>query len=351
MVPRATRRSFPCPPPTHHQALGPTREALIPLAFRVTRPYLECTCVHQVRCTHALRWILFCNTSTAMAPRAAYMRLSVASGFKTARGLLSTSPALPSHRRRPSSLPGVMLAVGGVSAKEQLDNLAAEIDELDRQIKRARKRGRRHVDPTGDVTPYRKRVASTLCYLAGSGTHAAALYIAGPRARRTQAGRNAAVGAWRGRIEEWYLEGDVADIVALGSPSTPWEHRVLRAARVFKVEHDLHAWVARRNEERGVAPTTASLRAEALAEWLRHQELVDVDEDAPYALRSAQPFVVWACRWRKRWGGRLGALRPREHVPVPLRRQKAPPHPRARTLPQRGVSASLWLERGLGLFM
>ena len=238
----------------------------------------------------------------------------------------SSAPVLGRRRLPPCSLapccPGEMLAASPGSAQGRLAEIASAIRDLDRRIKSARKRKRRRADVSADVPPFRKRVAVTLSYLSGSDAQAASWYLAGPRARRTEAGRQAAEDVWRGRAEEWYLEGSVDDVVALGCPGTPWQRRALRAARRFKVEHTLHMWVVSKNRDRGVAPTTSSLRTEALAEWRRHQDLVDEEEPAPHAWQFAPAFAVWACRWRRRWGGRVGALRLREHVPVHLRRQK-----------------------------
>lgn len=218
--------------------------------------------------------------------------------------------------------PGGMLAASPGSAQGRLEEIALAIRDLDRRIKSARKRKRRHADVSAVVRPFRKRMAVTLSYLSGSGAQAASWYLAGPRERRTEAGRQAAEDVWRGRVEEWYLEGSVDDVVALGCPGTHWQRRALHAARRFKVEHALHVWVVDKNKDRGVAPTTSSLRMEALSEWRRHQDLVDEEEPAPHAWQFAPAFAVWACRWRRRWGGRVGALRLREHVPVHLRRLK-----------------------------
>jgi hypothetical protein len=46
----------------------------------------------------------------------------------------------------------------------------------------------------------------------------------------------------------------------------------------------------------------------------------------PQSWAHRQRFAVWESRWRKRWGGRTGALRARGHVPLEVRRGKARAH-------------------------
>ena len=128
---------------------------------------------------------------------------------------------------------------------------------------------------------------------------------------------------WRQCVEDWYLTVAVDDIVKLGDPSTPWERRALEAARKFHVEYALVGHTVRLNEQRGVAPSTEELRKMAQTVWRGHMKYVDLASPVPAACLYSQRFAVWACRWRRRWGGRLGALRTREDLPVSVRREKA----------------------------
>jgi hypothetical protein len=104
--------------------------------------------------------------------------------------------------------------------------------------------------------------------------------------------------------------------------SSPWQRRVLQRARVFHAEHALAQQAVERNEG-GSAPSTAALRREASAIWGKQGQRIETSSDMPRAWAQRQSFAVWASRWRKRWGGLVGALRPREHVPVEVRQRKA----------------------------
>jgi hypothetical protein len=104
--------------------------------------------------------------------------------------------------------------------------------------------------------------------------------------------------------------------------SSPWQRRVLQRARVFHAEHALAQQAVERNEG-GSAPSTAALRREASAIWGKLEQRIGTSSDMPRAWAQCQSFAVWASRWRKRWGGRVGALRPREHVPVEVRQREA----------------------------
>ena len=57
--------------------------------------------------------------------------------------------------------------------------------------------------------------------------------------------------------------------------------------------------------------------------WRDQDSLDEGQTPMPVVWQGIQGFDVWAYRWRKRWGGRVGALRPWEHLPVAARLAKA----------------------------
>ena len=213
-----------------------------------------------------------------------------------------------------------------VSAQALLNDVSLALQETRRQYAAARKRKARAVAADTGVSQWRQRVALTIYTFANHCTLAPAIFLAGPSTQRSQRKREAANALWQERIEEWYLAASVDGIVALGMPSTPWEDRVLRRARVFHAEHTLAQLAVRRNED-GSAPSTTALREHIRTIWNQQERRVGPRRAMPLAWQNRQAFAQWASRWRKRWGGRVGALSVRGHVPVDVRRQKARGHP------------------------
>ena len=89
------------------------------------------------------------------------------------------------------------------------------------------------------------------------------------------------------------------------------------------MEHNLYNWIASQNANHGVAPS-------------REQVVEQLETSIP--LQTPQKVRVklcnllnghprkqrkWLARFRKRWGARIGVLRPQEAVSLPDRRQKA----------------------------
>ena len=216
-----------------------------------------------------------------------------------------------------------MAGVGPMTTRERLEEVGLALGETRKQIAAERKRKARADTAETTVSPWRQRVALTMYILSQHRVGAPAAFLAGLRAQRSHARRAAAEEFWREIIEGWFLAASIDDIVALGAPEDASQCRVLRRARVFRAEHAVAQFVVQTNESSGVAPSTQALRREFLAAWRQQEECVVTSDTMPRAWEHSQTFAVWASRWRRRWGGRVGVLRPREHVPVEVRRQKA----------------------------
>ena len=123
-------------------------------------------------------------------------------------------------------------------------------------------------------------------------------------------------------IEQAYAHAPVDFLVRL--LTEPLEHFTLmslvQAAR-YVVEHKLFAWVCEQNGLYGVAPSRAQLVEKAVASIpdlapIEAQERLSSWLNAP--VRSQRR---WLAKFRRRWGARIGRLRP-GHVLPPEERQR-----------------------------
>ena len=123
-------------------------------------------------------------------------------------------------------------------------------------------------------------------------------------------------------VVEHFLALSLEDLTAMRTPTDQQGKTRLKDAQAFITEHRLHAWVARHNEEHGMAPT--------VGDALQHRDelaAADVTKDLQGPIwsvaRSAR--YKWGASFRKRW--RLGLRKPhaREAVPLEIARQKAAP--------------------------
>ena len=110
------------------------------------------------------------------------------------------------------------------------------------------------------------------------------------------------------------------DLTAMRTPTDQQGRSRLKAAQAFITEHRLHAWVARQNEENGMAPT--------VGDALQHRdELAAADAmkdlQGPMWSVAKSARYKWGAGFRKRW--RLGLRKPhaREAVPLEIARRKA----------------------------
>ena len=123
-------------------------------------------------------------------------------------------------------------------------------------------------------------------------------------------------------VVDHFLALSLEDLTAMRTPTDQQGKTRLKDAQAFITEHRLHAWVARHNEEHGMAPT--------VVDALQHRDelaAADIMKDLQGPIwsvaRSAR--YKWGASFRKRW--RLGLRKPhaREAVPLETARQKAVP--------------------------
>jgi len=121
-------------------------------------------------------------------------------------------------------------------------------------------------------------------------------------------------------VEDLFLASDDDELAALRDPEGPHGTAALAAATAHVEEWRLASWVIEQNRTAGVAPTTASV-LERYSEHCAHLPAA-INPAAPHVLGSAAARL-WASRWRRRLGGRVAVLRPRDQLPLDAMREKA----------------------------
>ena len=109
----------------------------------------------------------------------------------------------------------------------------------------------------------------------------------------------------------------VAALVSLTSPS---DAVAMRDAQRWADEWCVFSWAKRQNVERGVTPSTRQL----LAEMSRALAVVG---RAPHTFATQSKVRQWGTAFRRRWGGRYGALPAKDCVPLGEMRTKAVTRP------------------------
>lgn len=120
-------------------------------------------------------------------------------------------------------------------------------------------------------------------------------------------------------VEDRFLEMDTDVLEALRDESDSTDAAALHDAVAEVEQWRLASWVGAQNRDIGVAPTTA-----VLADRYEHQRTLVSTSVRPrsWGLKGSSAMRKRACRWRRKFGGRFGMLRPREHVPVAEARSK-----------------------------
>ena len=112
------------------------------------------------------------------------------------------------------------------------------------------------------------------------------------------------------------------ELAALSNLDAPRDPVALSAAATHVEEWRLAQWVAEQNRTAGVAPSTSSVLGR-LAEQRGRLPVVLRPTVHRHVVGSAAART-WASRWRRRFGGRLAMLRPRDDLPLAAMREKAP---------------------------
>ena len=188
-----------------------------------------------------------------------------------------------------------------------------------RREKKALERKVRSAERVWHLTPFLKDAILIMVVLAGYSAEPAAKYLATVARKRRWPARSDE--DLRREAEDVFLTWDdmekLADLTSLESPSNPVAMKVaLRNVEEWR----LAQWVARLNEQQGVAPCTDQvLERYEQARARLPEELRPLYRGTAVEARAR----VWALGWRRRWGGRHGHVRVREDVPLEERREKA----------------------------
>ena len=202
-------------------------------------------------------------------------------------------------------------------AEQRLNALAADLAAARRELRNAQSQKRRRMAGAG-LTPYQCDVALRAFALSGYNlavAGAVAQYVASARA-----GRRMPVPEIRDleqKVTDLFMVTDVNELAEKGRWGAMPGCAAARTAERLVQECMLSRWARRVNVERGVAPgTRAVIRAkgEGKGAPLRVQA---VGEPCSKAQR------MWAMRWRRRWGGRVGKLRVREPLAQEEAKRKA----------------------------
>ena len=164
-----------------------------------------------------------------------------------------------------------------------------------------------------------QRVALILYDLAGYSKEAAVAYLGKTAATRKWEARPLA--ELRNEVGELFLQADLGEYAGLVDVANPIDAVAMRAALRFWEEWSLKEWAKQANQDKGVAP-----RADVLLQRLeeRRQRLPAAAQPRAKGSVTEPRARMWLSRWRRRWGGKHGAIRARGDLPVEDMRGKAP---------------------------
>ena len=111
-------------------------------------------------------------------------------------------------------------------------------------------------------------------------------------------------------------------INTIRAPRDQRDKRKLKEALAFITKHQLHAWVSKHNECRGIAPTVGDTLTHR--DELAAAKLNESDETPIWSVATSARYK-WAAKFRRKW--RLGNRKPqaREAIPREVAREKADP--------------------------
>ena len=116
-------------------------------------------------------------------------------------------------------------------------------------------------------------------------------------------------------VEDLFLAADINQLASLSNVDHHDGSHVLRAATDYVWQWRLASWTAQQNDK-GITPPTSLV----LDQWAKNRI---ADLRPPYldstAFASAR---MRALRWRRKFGGRIGAIRVRQHTPVDVMQSK-----------------------------
>ena len=120
-------------------------------------------------------------------------------------------------------------------------------------------------------------------------------------------------------VQDMFLAADINQLANLANFDNRDDIHRLRAATDYVWQWRLSSWTAQQNDK-GITPPTSLV----LDEWAKSCMAVPLDLRPPYWGNAAfASSRMRALRWRRRFGGRIGAIRVCQHTPVDVMQNKA----------------------------
>ena len=168
------------------------------------------------------------------------------------------------------------------------------------ELRRAQAQARSHARAWVLAAPLRREVL-IVYVLAGYDTEPAAHYLRKVAARRKWPPMDTDV---LKLVEDAFMSADPDEIAALTDAVAPSDPAAMQSASKCVEEWRLVRWARDQNTGRGVAPTT-----DALLQRLASDRLA-CGHDEPHGRGTAidASARMWATRFRRRWGGRVGSI-------------------------------------------
>ena len=211
---------------------------------------------------------------------------------------------------------------------ESLATARKELRAARRQEARAKEQSRSQwaLAPAGDddavsihSLPEFSKVALILYDRAGYQPDAAAAFLAKVAAKKRW--EQKPVEAVEALVRELFLKVSLPEYASLCDLQSCSDFAAMGDALRFWGEWVLVAWAKDANHRLGVAPSTEAVLEQA--ERLR-QELPADWRPASKGSAASVAARSWCLRWRRRWGGRIGAIRSRDDMSPVAMLAKAP---------------------------
>ena len=195
----------------------------------------------------------------------------------------------------------------------ELRQLATAIRRKRKQIRQPLRNGARRQTILRRASLLRKKVLA-IYQLAGHDAEPAAAYLQGHGLQRKPRGPMRTDDEAVVAVENLYLAADDTECssAVAADCSDGFRNFALRAAAKYLVEYRIFHWVLTQNCDRGVAPSTRTLLQQIPGLLPGSLDVATADDVLASFDPNCRRGRMWACRWRRRWGLRLGQLPLRE---------------------------------------
>jgi hypothetical protein len=189
--------------------------------------------------------------------------------------------------------------------------MKADLRSINAQIAALREKARRQKrsEDNGGLSPFAITVVMAV-YVLGGHDLAAALACARQRGRLSSVVQEETM--LTDMVVNWYLSASDEQEAAIHQPTNAAQGRTREAALSWLAEYRVYKWVSAQNDVRGVAPSSLDMLGRFTHECRQlgvQDRLPSLENMLDTAGRSARQ---WSRRFRRKWGIRLGRLKPRE---------------------------------------